>query len=839
MTALSSVLALLPEAEEAVHKHLHRTESRELSWLARYAGRPVIAKLETQQATGSFKARGAIVALSGLPPGTSVVAPSAGNHGLAVAWAAARLGLAADIVLPQNASPLKRERIARLGAGVIEAGGSVEQASAEARRLAERSRRPYISPFNDVAIIAGQATAVIEMLRDHPGIEMLVIPVGGGGLLSGAVAAREYLGRELALLGCEPAKFASMAASVRSGRYVRLGRQPTYADGLATNLEPGSVTLEIALGAADLTFCSVTEEQIAAGCAAIFNRESILAAGAAAAVVAALLGVPRPASPSGEVGVVLTGGNVHHGTFWQMLGHTPSSPELVAITDIFGRSARDDVPRRHLPEASHRMLAPPSIADDADTMAEVALPAALLDALGRYTAETSSMLEDVAGLAREAGLPLDDLTLEATRQVNDVVTASLPYLPVADTQAREQRLRALSQIAVAARLALEWRSPGYDQSAALSVFDLGALGSPGVNYARYDQPGVADVERQLERLLGISPQTHAVLVTSSGMAAFALATAVVLAETRVRAVLTAPYLYFEAMEMLRYWFGDAVHVAESYAPDDLAAMAAHRDADVVFADPLANHPDQRMVDVEHLAALLAADERERWLVCDASMLPAVTAGLVTRAMPQRALYYESCSKYLQFGLDIAMAGLVVVPRGLEGLARRMRRNLGLGIDRYGAELFPRYEPRQFERRLTRMEQAATLVGTHLGRTLPRDVCDVVFPGLPGHADHELAVRLGRTGSCLTLVPVGAQPGKDQLEPVVDAAVREAAKRKLPLVKGVSFGFSVSRLSAASAMAETAPPFLRLAVGVMDETSATLLADTVSRAVTGTCATWQH
>jgi cystathionine beta-lyase/cystathionine gamma-synthase len=629
-----------------------------------------------------------------------------------------------------------------------------------------------------------------------------------------------------------------MAASVTVGRFVRLGRRPTYADGLATNLEPDSVTLEIALSAADLSFCQVTEEEIAAGCVAVFNRESILAEGAAAAGVAAALRFAALDLPDGVVGVILTGGNVHHATFWQMLARTPGNPRLVALTDTLGRSVDDEALRRHRPEADHAMLAP-AVQPGAGGTAEAALPAALVAALGDYTARTRSMLDDIAELARGEGLPLDELAFGVTREVNDLVGSCLASAGSGDLPAREQRVRALSQLAVAARLAFEWRSPGYDQSAALSVFDLGALGSPGVNYARYDQPGVADVERQVERLMRISPETHAVLMTSSGMAAFALASAVVFAAARVRTALTAPYLYFEAMETLQYWLRDGVHVADAYEPEEIVAEATLHGADVVFADPLANHPDQRMIDVERLAWLLADDDRQPWLVVDASMLPIVTAGPVTRAMPDRALYVESCSKYLQLGLDIAMAGVVVVPRGLEALARRMRLNLGLGIDRYGAELFPRYEPWQFERRLAEMERAACLVAARLDLDLSRDVCDVVFPGLASHTDHELVRRLGRTGSCVTLVPVGVELGKDQLDPVVDAAVREAAKRKLPLVKGVSFGFSVSRLSAASAMAETAPPFLRLAIGPMDGTSAALLADAVRCALIGTSSAWRR
>jgi threonine dehydratase len=309
VTALDEVHALVPHARAVVAEHLNRTECRDFGWLTPYVGRRVVAKLETQQLTGSFKVRGALSALALLPAGSSVVAASAGNHGLAVAWAATRLGLTADIVLPQNASPLKRERILRYGAGVLETGSTVEEAMTQARLITERTGRHYVAPFNSLAIVAGQATAVIELLEAQPALVAVVIPAGGGGLLAGAIVARECLNREVALVACEPENFASLAASVRAGRFVRLGRRPTFADGLATNLEPGSITVTIAAQAPDLKFCTVSEEEIAACCAAVFNRESIVAEGAAAAAVAAALKSAEVGVPEGTVGLLLSGGN--------------------------------------------------------------------------------------------------------------------------------------------------------------------------------------------------------------------------------------------------------------------------------------------------------------------------------------------------------------------------------------------------------------------------------------------------------------------------------------------------------------------------------------------------
>jgi threonine dehydratase len=832
VNALDAVVDLIPSARAAISSQLLNTEVRELNWLTPYAGRKVVAKLENQQITGSFKARGALFALAGLPPGTSVIAPSAGNHGLAVAWAAARLGLIAEIVLPENASPLKRERILLLGAGVIEAGSTVDDASVEATRMADEGGHLLLSPFDNLHMMAGAATAFVEFLEAIPDLRSILVPVGGGGLLAGALAARVHLDRQLTVVACEPTAFASLAATVTTGAPVRLGRRPTFADGLALNVNAGSRTAGIAAEAQDVVFCSFSEEEIAAGSTALFNRESLLVEGAGAIGVPAAIRATELGLPEGPTGTVICGGNVHHTTFWQMTSFDLQDPRLAAVADTMGRTVDAETER-------HSRLFPVATGWGSGTQkapeAEIAsgIPETsreMLSGIARYATRTDELLDDLEILAAEHGLPLDRLAVNVARSVNQQVADNCVIGETSEAGDGEQRVRALSQLAVASRMAFEWRSPAYDQAGAVAALDPGALGSPGVNYARYAQPGVAEVERQLAEIARIDPATHAVLLTSSGMAAFGLIMGMLLERDGVRTAITAPYLYFEAHEMLRYWLGPALESARTFDAREIAEQAVTKCHDAVFADPMANNADQRMVDVEWLAAALSSADRPPWLVVDGTMLPVITAMPVTTALPEKALYYESCSKYLQLGLDIAMAGMVVVPRRLEARARRVRRNLGLGVDRYGAELFPRYRAPLFIRRLQHMERAAADVAVSLRAALPEKEFTVGFPGLPEHPDHLLAQRMHRTGSCLTVAPVRGHPSRDQLEPVVDEAIRVAQRRGVSLVKGVSFGFTVSRISSASAMAEGTPPFMRLAVGLADPGASRALADVLSCAI---------
>jgi threonine dehydratase len=189
-------------------------------------------KLETLQPTGSFKVRGALAALTALAPGTKVVAASAGNHGLAVAWAAAELGLEATIVVAETASQAKVEAIRRFPATLVQHGPDYDAAERHALTLEGH----YVSPYNDREVIAGAGTLALELAT----VETIVVPVGGGGLAAGVgLAAR---GR---VIGVVAEASPAMLASLEAGRAVEVELRETLADGLAGNIEPGSVTVEL------------------------------------------------------------------------------------------------------------------------------------------------------------------------------------------------------------------------------------------------------------------------------------------------------------------------------------------------------------------------------------------------------------------------------------------------------------------------------------------------------------------------------------------------------------------------------------------------------------------
>ena len=261
-------------------------------------------KLETLQPTGSFKVRGALAALSRLPRGHHVVAASAGNHGLAIAWAAGLLGLQATVVVSERASPAK---IAKLRAQPIELilHGDPDEAEAFAPTLVGPGST-YVSPYNDTWVIAGQATVGRELEAQATGPLTVVVPVGGGGLLAGIA---RWAGRrgDIDLVGVEACASLAVSAAITAGRTVTVEVDASLADGLTGNIEPGAVTPSLLAGA---RFSCVSEPEIRAAMRWLMVHHGLVAEGAGAAGVAAVLAGKVASVDGRRLVVLITGRNV-------------------------------------------------------------------------------------------------------------------------------------------------------------------------------------------------------------------------------------------------------------------------------------------------------------------------------------------------------------------------------------------------------------------------------------------------------------------------------------------------------------------------------------------------
>ncbi len=274
-------------------------------------GPAVSAKLETLQPTGSFKVRGGLAAVSATleeEPGRAVVASSAGNHGLGLAYAASKLGAQVTVVVPTGASAAKVSALQQFDVRLVLYGEGYREAETHALELAARDGSRYVSPYNDPDVIAGQSTLARELLEQVSNLGTVVVPCGGGGLLAGVTLG--LAGTGVRVVGIESEASPSMSTALAAGGIVPIDVEPTVADGLAGNLEPGAVTVGIALehGVSVLT---VSEADIRSAMAYSATKMGLVLEGAGAVGVAALrAGVITPDPDDRETVVILTGRNV-------------------------------------------------------------------------------------------------------------------------------------------------------------------------------------------------------------------------------------------------------------------------------------------------------------------------------------------------------------------------------------------------------------------------------------------------------------------------------------------------------------------------------------------------
>ena len=279
--------------------------------LGEITGSRVFCKLDNLQRTGSFKERGACNALRCLPVAAArrgVIAASAGNHALGLAYHGRLLGIPVTVVMPGYAPLIKVTTCRRLGARVVIGGEDFAQARAEADRLAAAEGLSYIHGFDDPAIIAGQGTLALEILRQVPDVDAIVCPIGGAGLISGLAVAVKALKPRVQVIGVESRATASFTAALRTGHPIAIPRAPTLADGLAV-LKVGALAFELARGRVDKVV-RVDESYIAQAILRMLELEKIVVEGAAAAPLAALMAGRLPDLKGRTVVLVTTGGNI-------------------------------------------------------------------------------------------------------------------------------------------------------------------------------------------------------------------------------------------------------------------------------------------------------------------------------------------------------------------------------------------------------------------------------------------------------------------------------------------------------------------------------------------------
>lgn len=295
-------------AAQRIAPHVKRTPLVRNDALSRIAGGDVYLKLENEQTTGSFKVRGALNALGALSAEQrrrGVVASSAGNHGIGVAYAAKTLAMRAKIYVPSSAPEVKKAGIRALGAELDDAQPDYDAAMAAAKAFGAETGREFINPCLGDALLAGQGTVAVEILSDVPDLRALVVNVGGGGLLGGCASFVRRVAPDARIYGAQSENTDAMSRSLSAGRLVEIEHRPTLADGLAGQIDADA--LEIGQHSLD-RIVTVSENEIARAIAWLHHETGARIEGAGACGVAAVLGGHiRPETPCA---VVVSGGNI-------------------------------------------------------------------------------------------------------------------------------------------------------------------------------------------------------------------------------------------------------------------------------------------------------------------------------------------------------------------------------------------------------------------------------------------------------------------------------------------------------------------------------------------------
>lgn len=315
-----------PEALEAarvrIGPYVRRTPIERCRSLDARSGAVVFLKCEQLQRGGAFKFRGACNAVLGLDDATArrgVATHSSGNHAQALALAAELRGVSATIVMPSDAPRAKRAAVEAFGATIVTCGPTLAEREAALATVVAETNAEVVHPYDDARVIAGQATAAMELLEEVPDLDLILAPVGGGGLLSGTCLAAVKMrsgDRAVEVVGAEPALADDAAESLKTGR--RVGQRPpvSIADGLRTAL--GALPFEI-LRAHEVAIHVVSEEAIVAAMRFVWERAKlVIEPSAAVPVAAALTGAYR----GRRVGIILSGGNLDLDHLpWQGSGH--------------------------------------------------------------------------------------------------------------------------------------------------------------------------------------------------------------------------------------------------------------------------------------------------------------------------------------------------------------------------------------------------------------------------------------------------------------------------------------------------------------------------------------
>lgn len=309
-------LSDIEDAKKSIYKFVNKTPLVLSQFFSNFCDGNVYLKLENLQITNSFKVRGAfnkLLKLSSEQRKQGIITASAGNHAQAIAVGAEQLDIAAKIVVPKTTPKVKIDKIKKYDVELVLHGEIYDEAEQMAKGLAKREHLNYISPYNDDLIIAGQGTIGLEILEDCPATDLVLLPVGGGGLISGVSIALKSMTPNIRILGFQSESSPVMYTSLKIGRIVDMHIEDSIADGLSGGIEKDSITFQIVQKYVD-DLILVKEETIKNAIHLLWKEENQVVEGAGAVAIAGLL--ENPLEFKGKIAVVvLSGGNIERRLF--------------------------------------------------------------------------------------------------------------------------------------------------------------------------------------------------------------------------------------------------------------------------------------------------------------------------------------------------------------------------------------------------------------------------------------------------------------------------------------------------------------------------------------------
>ena len=278
------------KAENRIRKFIRKTPIEFSPYLSKLCNCNVYLKLESEQLTGSFKIRGAFNKLLSCKNelNNGFITASTGNHGKAVAYVSKMLNIKGTVYVPTKVSKTKLEAIKIYGINIKKYDGTSGKTEIHARRVAEKQKIQFISPYNDIDIAAGQGTVGYEVWGQLQNIDAIFVCIGGGGLISGVAGYLKHKNKNLKIFGCEPRNSCAMSASIKVGNVIEVEHKPTLSDGSAGGIEPGSITFDFCKKYVD-EYIQVSEKEIKNAMIFMIEKHHKIIEGAAAVPIASLI----------------------------------------------------------------------------------------------------------------------------------------------------------------------------------------------------------------------------------------------------------------------------------------------------------------------------------------------------------------------------------------------------------------------------------------------------------------------------------------------------------------------------------------------------------------------